>query len=125
MTSGAESANSFSFPKMTALWNRSSRLNLVRSTMPGRSASAHTPSVAAIRPSARQVALKLKINEFILLERSEEHDAVESGDQEQSAQPPRRRCIKVDELDAVAIAGEIRREHHRAQEEEPQRERRP
>src|ERR1700758_4499714 len=115
--SGPESANSSSLSKMTALWNRSIRLNLVRSTMPGRSASAHTPSVAAITPSASRIALKLKINELILLERSKEHDAVESRDQEESAQPPRRQRIKVDELAPLAITHEIRREHHRAQQQ--------
>src|SRR5215471_16530493 len=100
---------------MTAPWNRSSRLNLVRSTIPGRSASAHTPSVAAITPSARSTALKLKINELILLERSEEHDAVEGRDQQQAAQPPRRQRIKVDELAPPAVAHEVGREHHGAQ----------
>src|ERR1043166_4813402 len=125
MMSGAESAKSFSLPKMTALWNRSNRLNLARSTIPGRSASAHTPSVAAITPRPSRTALKLKINELILLDRSEEHDAVEGGDEEESAQPPGRRRIKVDKLDAPAIAGEIRREHHCSKEEKPQRKRRP
>src|ERR1043166_8205542 len=125
MTSGAESAHSFSFPNMTEVLNRSNRLNLVRSTIPGRSANAHTPSATMMTASARNTALKLKINELILLERSEEHDAVESGDEEESAQPPGRRWIKVDELNAVAIAGEVRREHHRSQEEKPQRKRRP
>src|SRR5215471_10038498 len=109
---------------MTAPWNRSSRLNLVRSTIPGRSASAHTPSVAAITPSARNTALKLKINELILLERSEEHDAVERGDKQKAAHPPRRQGIKVDELGAAAIADEIRRQHDGPQKQQPQRERR-
>src|SRR5438132_1654463 len=119
MISGEESAKAPSFPKRTLLWNRSSSPTFVRSTRPGRKASAHTPSVAAITPRASRTALKLKINERILLSGTEKHDPVEGAHEQQRPHPPRGCRINVDELGAVAIADEVGRDHHGAQQQKP------
>src|SRR5947209_16954076 len=125
MRSGEEWANAASLPKITLLWKRSSSPTFARSTKSGRKASAHAPSIKPIKAAASARALKLKINERTLLTRAEKHDGVEDAHEQQRPHPPRGCRVKVDELVPLAIADEVGRDHHGAQQQKPQRKRRP
>src|ERR1700730_3076251 len=120
MTSGEESAKRASLPKITPSSNRSSRPRFARSTRPGRRASAHTPSTRPTRTAAIANVLKLKIDELILLPRTEKDNAVEQNHEQYRPHPPGDCGVEVNELRAPAVSDRVcRQQNHRERHQPP------